>query len=50
MLLWTIAGSSVAVTGRWRSRLVFRIELTEVKERAPISSARVQAASSRSAP
>jgi hypothetical protein len=30
MLLWTIAGPSVAAAGRWRSRLVFRIELTEV--------------------
>jgi hypothetical protein len=29
-LSWIIAGSSVGGARRWRSRLVFRIELTEL--------------------
>jgi len=44
MLGCAIDGPSAAGAGRLASRLFFRIELTEVKERAPISSARPQAA------
>ena len=43
MLECAIGGPSAAGAGRLASRLFFRIELTEVKERAPISSARLQA-------
>ena len=42
MLEWAIGGPSAAGAGRLASRLFFRIELTEVKERAPISSARLR--------
>jgi hypothetical protein len=45
-----IAGPSAAGAGRLPSRLFLRIELTEVKERAPIANARSHAASRRSPP
>ena len=35
MLSWIIAGSSVGGACRWRSRLVFRIELTELYLQRP---------------
>src|SRR3974377_12673 len=43
MLGCAIDGPSAAATGRLASRLFFRIELTEGKGRAPLSSARPQA-------